>query len=138
MLVLALAGCGGDPRCAPGSAEREALVETLTGFVHRSQCPGVPASRAYVIDAQVVVDRKAKLLQNIATSPFRAELERAYRQDEEASRFTNEADCALPFQDRAEEPEAVKAFLAEMEGRRAATARVQAEFDRLLRLCPGA
>jgi hypothetical protein len=135
--TLALAACGdGDPRCATGSAEREALVGTLTGFVHRSQCPGVPASRAYVGEEQAVGASKEALLARIAMSPFKAELERAYREDAENSRFTNEADCSLPFQDRAEDPEAVKAHKAQLAGEKARIALVRAEFERLLSLCP--
>ncbi len=137
LLALLLAACtaAGDCLPPPESAERKALRVRLRSLIHVSQCPGPPTPSAFQAQELEQSGRKEALLARVRSSPVVEDLIRVEREDEEASRFVNEADCVMPFYNRPEDPENIAAHPARLEADRQELRAAEAAFERVIAGC---
>lgn len=137
LLASASACAAGDCLPPPGSAERVALRWHLHPLVHRSQCPGPPTPSAFHAQELELSSRKEALLARIRSSRVAEDLARVEREDEEANRYVNEADCSLPFAGRPEDPKNIATYPALIEADRRELAEAEAAFNRAVAACRG-
>jgi len=134
---LPLAACAAARDCPPppDSAERTELRTRLRPLVHFSQCPGPPTPAAFQARDIELSRRKAALLERVGRSPVAEDLARVRREDAEANRLVNEADCAMPFWNTPEAPENVAAWPARLEAERQELRTAEAAFARVMAGC---
>jgi hypothetical protein len=139
LLALLLVACAGAVQCppAPDSPERTELRLRLRPLVHISQCPGPPTPKAFEARQADLSRKKTALIERVARSRVAEDLARVSREDQEANRMVNEADCAMPFWDRPEAPENIAAYPARLDAERIELLAAEAAFLRVAAACKG-
>jgi hypothetical protein len=124
-------------RCPPPpeSAERAELRTRLRPLIHVSQCPGPPTPKSFEAREAELSREKAALIERVGRSPVAEDLARVRREDKEANRMINEADCAMPFYDRPEDPENVAAWPRLLAAEREKLVFAEAAFLRIADAC---
>jgi hypothetical protein len=131
-LVLSIAACAAAVDCPrpPDSAERTELRKRLWPLVRISQCPPPPTPRAFEGRQAELFRRQAALIDRVDHSPVAEDLVRVRREQQEASGLVSEADCAMPFWDRPEDPENVAAYPGRLEAKRRELEAAESAFAR--------
>ena len=133
-LALLLAACTAAVQCPPppDSPERTELRRRLQPLIHFSQCPGPPTPAAFQARQLELFNQKQAFVERVGRSPLAEDLARVRREDDEANRLVNEADCAMPFWNRPEDPENVAAWPARLEAEREKLRAAEAAFARVM------
>lgn len=136
-LVLLLAACTAAVQCPPppDSAERTELRRRLQPLIHFSQCPGPPTPKAFEARQVELLNQKQAFVERVGRSPVAEDLARVRREDDEANRLVNEADCAMPFWNRPEDPENVAAWPRLLQAEREKLLAAEAAFLRVAAAC---
>jgi hypothetical protein len=136
LLSLLLAACAAaDCLPPPESAERTEFRLRLRLLVHLSQCPAPPTPARFQAHQLELSRRKAALVERVGRSPVAEDLARVRREDEEGNRNVNEAECAMLFWDRPEDPENVAAYPARLEADLRELRAAEAAFARVMAGC---
>ncbi|HEX8308821.1 MAG TPA: hypothetical protein VF645_10435 [Allosphingosinicella sp.] len=137
LLALLLMACAGAGQCPspPDSADRIELRRRLQPLVHVSQCPGPPTPKAFEARQADLARKKEALIEQVGRSNVAEDLARVRREDDEANRLVNEADCAMPFWNRPEDPENVAAWPAQLGAEREKLLAAEAAFLRIMAAC---